>query len=158
MLKPTNDVPHFDSIFALAIAVISNFKPSRMHLPIWHIGSQSTDQQPEAVYYQDEFYRSLFSVTCGNVRFSPGFASGKGTKVAGCVDFFIPATKWGIEITRDGNQLQEHSSRFATSGAYGAWLKSGDMDDYILLDCRSSTPEKAHPSMISSFWAAPTVI
>jgi hypothetical protein len=26
-------------------------------------------------------------------------------------------------------------SRFAKSGAYGAWLKSGDMTDYILLDC-----------------------
>ena len=157
MLTPSNDLPNFNSIFDLSIAVISNFKPSQMQLPIWRIGARSTDRPPEAAY-QDEFYRSLYSVTFGNVRFSPEFASGKGAKVAGRIDFFIPAKKWGIEITRDGNRLQEHSSRFTTHGAYGPWVTSGDMDAYILLDCRSSTPRKAHPSMVSFCWGAPNLI
>jgi hypothetical protein len=81
------------------------------------------DPLPES-QYQDEFYRSVFSATCGNVCLSPEFASAWRAKAAGHIDFFIPIVKWGIEITRDGNHLKAHSSRFANPGAYEAWLKS----------------------------------
>jgi len=56
---------------------------------------------------------------------------------AGRVDFFVSIVKRGIEITRDGNRLFEHAARSTGSGAYGVWLKSQDMKDYILLDCRT---------------------
>jgi hypothetical protein len=122
-----------------------------MYIPICRIGAPSTmDPLPEA-QYQDECYRSVFSATAGNLRISPEFASATGAHVTGRIDFFVPIVKWGIEIMRDGKRLQEHDSRFEHSGAYGVWLQSGDMTDYILLDCRTNVPQKAHPSMISDF-------
>lgn len=150
-LKPTNDMPHFTSLFDLALGTISKFKPSQLQTPICRVGPRSTDKLPGA-QYQDEFYRSVFSVTFGNVRLSPEFASARKTRVSGQIDFFIPVLKWGIELTRAGSRLDEHSSRFAKSGGYGAWLKSGDMDDYILLDCRTSTPRKQFPGISILLW------
>jgi hypothetical protein len=151
LLKPSNDAPYYPSAFELCLAVISNFKPSQMHTPIRRVGATGAITPLPEAQYQDEFYRSLFSVTAGNVRISPEFASATGADVVGRIDFFIPATKWGIEIIRDGNRLLEHNSRFGDSGAYGEWLRFGDMTDYILLDCRTSVPRKCHPSMKSAF-------
>jgi len=139
-------MPNFTSPFDLALKTISEFKTSQLYLPICRVGARSTDKLPEA-QYQDEFYRSVFSVTSGNVRLSPDFASARRARVAGCIDFFIPVEKWGVEITRDGNQLTEHSSRFAKPGAYGAWLKLGNMDDSILLDCRTTIPARKYPGI-----------
>jgi hypothetical protein len=110
-----------------------------MELPIRRVNGGSTDLPPEA-QYQDEYYRSLLAVTCGNVRISPEFASARGAKVAGRIDFFIPGVKWGFEITREGDLLKNHASRFKADGAYSKWLKDGDMTDYVLLDCRRTTP------------------
>jgi len=147
LLNPSDNMPIHKSIFELCSAVISKFKPSQMHIPLRRVGALSNDSLPEA-QYQDEFYRSLFTATAGNVRISPEFASARGAHMTGRIDFFIPKTRWGIEIIRDGNRLEEHSSRFENSGAYGAWLLSGDMTDYILLDCRTKVPQRAHPGMI----------
>ena len=152
-LSPSNDMPQYPTVFELCLAVLSNFKPSQMHIPIRRVGAPSVISPLPEAQYQDEFYRSLFSVTAGNVRISPEFASAKGADVAGRIDFFIPVAKWGIGIIRDGNRLSEHNSRFEASGAYGAWLRSCDMTDYILLDCRTSVPGKHHPSMTSGFWS-----
>ncbi|KIL58917.1 hypothetical protein M378DRAFT_15182 [Amanita muscaria Koide BX008] len=149
-LEPTNDMPHFSSLFDLAIAAISEFKPSQLHIPLHRDSPRSTDK-PSKPQYQDEFYRSVFSFTFGNVCLSAEFTSAREARVAGCIDFFIPAVKWGIELTRDGNQLNEHSSRFTNSGAYEAWLNSGDMNDYILLDCCTSIPSKQFPDVQNLF-------
>jgi hypothetical protein len=65
-MLPTNDMPHFTSIFNLSLEVISRFKPSQLRVPIRRIGAMSMDPLPES-QYQDEFYRSVFSATCGNV-------------------------------------------------------------------------------------------
>ncbi|KAM6503225.1 hypothetical protein JOM56_000168 [Amanita muscaria] len=80
-----------------------------------------TDKLPKLAQHQDEFYRSGFSFTFGNVCLSPEFESARRTRVAGRIDFLNPVVKWGVELTRDGNRLYEHSSRFTDSGAYGAW-------------------------------------
>ena len=63
----------------------------------------------------------------------------------GRIDFLIPSKKWGIELTRDGSRLDDHNSRFTDEAAYGQWLKYSDMDDYVLLDFRSTKPELAYP-------------
>ena len=151
ILEPSNNMPSYPSALELCFAVISKFKPSRMHIPIRRAGAPSTMEPLPEARYQDEFFRSVFSVAAGNVRISPEFASARGAHVTGCIDFFIPTVKWGIEIIRDGSGLQEHNSRFEHSGAYGAWLRSGDMNDYVLLDCRTEVPRTAHPSVISDF-------
>lgn len=151
LLKPSDDMPTYRSVFDLCFAAISKFKPSQMHTPIRRVGaSHATDPLPEA-QYQDEFYRTVFSATAGSVCISPEFASARGAHLVGRIDFFIPTVKWGIEIIRDGHQLSEHNSRFTRSGAYGAWLKSGDMTDYILLDFRTKSLRKCHPDIPNLF-------
>jgi hypothetical protein len=80
----------------------------------------------------------LHGVTGGNVVLSPEYATAPG-KRRGRVDFYIPSMKWGIEVTRDGSELQEHSNHFIT-GAYSASLKSGNIVDYALLDFRHTLP------------------
>jgi hypothetical protein len=125
-LMPSDGMPKYPTVFDLCFAVLSNFKPSQMHIPIRRVGPSSVISPLPEAQYQDEFYRSLFDVTAGNVRISPEFASAKRAHVVGRIDFFIPLVKWGIEITRDGNRLSEHNSRFEDLGAYGAWLHSGD--------------------------------
>jgi len=155
--EPTSDMPHFTSILELSLAVISKFKPSQLHLPIHRAGVQARDPLPDA-QYEDEFYRSVFTVSFGNVCISPDFASAKRAQVAGCIDFFIPVVKWGIAITRDGSLLDEHGSCFANSGEYEVWLQSSDLTDYILLDFGTKIPRKAHPSTIFDFWLLPALI
>jgi len=123
-----------------------------MYIPIRRVGVPSAKGPLPEAQYQDEFYRSLFSTTAGNVRISPEFASAKGAHAIGRIDFLIPTVRWGIEIIRDGIGLKELNSRFEPSGAYGAWVQSGDMTDYILLDCCTKVPQTAHPSTISDFW------
>jgi len=149
MIKPTDDMPHFTSLFRLSLETITKFKPSQLQFALRRVASEST--HPPEAQYQDEFYNSLSFVTSGNVRFSPEYASAKGARKAGRIDFFIPIVKWGIEITRDGSRLLEHAARFTDSGAYGAWLESEDMKDYILLDCCTGIPRDKHPSMVFPF-------
>jgi hypothetical protein len=148
-LEPRNDMPNFPSLFELSLEVISKFRPSQLRLPFRRVGSAST--LPPEAQYQDEYYNSLLAATFGNVRMSPEYASAQEARVAGRIDFFIPIVKWGIEITRNGNRLLEHAARFTDSGAYGAWLESADMNDYILLDFRTMNLRAKHPSMILSF-------
>ena len=148
-LEPRDDMPVFPSVFELSLEVISKFRPSQLQLPLRRVDSAST--LPPEAQYQDEYYNSLLAATLGNVRISPEFASAQAARVAGRIDFFIPAVKWGIEITRDGDRLWQHAARFTESGAYGAWLKSADMDDYILLDFRTKKLKTPHPSMILPF-------
>ena len=146
MIEPTDDTPQFTSLFELFYETIIKFKPSGLQLALRRVASEST--HPPEAQYKDEFYKSLLFVTSGNVRISPEYASAKGARKAGRIDFFIPIVKWGIEVTRDGKRLLEHAVRFTESGAYGAWLKSEDMTDYILLDCRTGIPRDKHPSMV----------
>jgi len=68
---------------------------------------------------------------------APEFGSGEGR-----IDFFIPGVKWGFEFLKNGDRLQQHLSRFvkgAVPGAYGKWLRSGVMEDYIVLDFRDES-------------------
>jgi hypothetical protein len=116
-----------------------------MRDPIRRVGSSPKDTPPEA-QYRDEFYRALHVATAGGISISPEFASTKGATKLGRIDFFVPHTKWGIEITRNGNKLDGHDSRFKENGAYGTWLATEDMVDYILLDFWKTCPHKPHPS------------
>jgi hypothetical protein len=151
-LQPSDDMPRHTSAYALCLSVISKFKPSQIHTPIRRLGAPSAIYPLPEAQYEDEFHRAVFSVTAGNVRICPGFAS-TGGHVVGSIDFFVPIEKWGIEIIRDGDQLWKHNSRFESSGTYEAWLQSSEMTDYILLDCRTSIPQKSHPSAISNLWS-----
>ena len=92
--------------------------------------------RPPEAQYQQEFYRCALEATLGHVHVTPEFASSKNAQVVGRIDLFIPNPKWGIEITQEGIRLNAHDAHFQDNGAYGAWMKSGIMDDYIFLDFR----------------------
>ncbi|PVF96259.1 hypothetical protein CPB86DRAFT_709453, partial [Serendipita vermifera] len=93
--------------------------------------------------YQEEYYRCVHEITQGDVKISPEYAAAAGTR-PGRIDFLIPSKKWGVELTRNGNKLDEHASRFADDGAYGQWLQTSDMLDYVLLDFRNTRPMWPH--------------
>src|SRR5436190_11060506 len=76
---------------------------------------------------------------------SPEFGTGTAVKKPGRIDFFFSALKWGFELLRDG----EHASRFDQDGAYGAWVETAEMEDYLILDFRVDKPVCAHPGMYS---------
>ncbi|KAG8986650.1 hypothetical protein FRB94_003146 [Tulasnella sp. JGI-2019a] len=143
LLESDTSLP-YASVLDMAIAVIERFKPSQLALSLHRLGAAFARRPPEA-QYQDEFYRAHFAVTTGTIRISPEFASAQGAAVHGQIDFFVPATKRGVKITRDGSKIEEYSARFVSGDAHGTWLTSGDMADYILLDCRLTRPEKSHP-------------
>jgi len=142
-------MPVFPSPFKLSLEVISKFRPSQLQLPPRRVGSAST--HPPEAQYQDEYYNSLLAATSGNVRISYEYASAQAAHVAGRIDFFIPIVKWGIEIIRNGDRLWECADRFTASVAYGAWLESADLKDYILLDFRTKKLRAQHPSMTLPF-------
>lgn len=134
----------FSTVKQMTFAVIKNFRPAQLSSPS-RIGVATTDQPLEA-RYQHEFYRGLFVATGGGVLTSPELFSVPQAHRSGCIDMFIPGKKWGIELSQEGSKLGEHDSRYGLQGAYGAWLTSNDIVEYILLDCRTTMPQKPHPS------------
>lgn len=117
-----------------AFKVIQRFSRIQLSSPR-QVGASNVQRPPEA-QFQDEFYRccSLFFGNC--LSSYPEFGNSDGK-----VDFFIPSKNWGVELLRDGNRLENHSSRFIGTGAY-AQMK---FTDYIILDFRQTQPRKAHP-------------
>ena len=140
------------NLFDLVLDVVARFKYSQLTHPVRRAGDDAKASGPPEAQYQDEFYRALHECTNGRVQVSPEFATAANASKAGRIDFFIAKKKWGIEITRDGKKLQEHSDRFGGHGAYGHWIETGEMSDYILLDCRSTVPLKRHSCRSSLFF------
>ena len=97
-------------------------------------------QRPPEAQYQDEFYRCCHLYSQGSLIAFPEFGTAEGR-----IDFYIPSLKWGVEFLRDGNLLSQHSARFSPStGSY----RGLPMRDYIILDCRTTQPQKPHPGKI----------
>ena len=95
-------------------------------------------QRPPEAQYQDEFYRCCHILSNGSLVTFPEYGTAKGR-----VDFYIPAKKWGVELLRDGDQLAQHAGRFSSlTGSYGT---TPSLEDYIILDCRTTQPRTGHP-------------
>lgn len=139
-LGPPEEKIMYPTLYDFCVDVIKNFKSTRLSSPPRRVSATGTERPPGAVY-RDEFYRGLFNVA--KVQVSPEFASAKDD-ISGRVDFFIPSKKWGIELLRDGDQIQNH---YDTTGAYGRWLQGNEMEDFIILDFRVEAVKKDHPGM-----------
>jgi hypothetical protein len=100
------------------------------------IGAGAINRPLEA-QYQDEFYRACSEF---NVYLTSEWSG----------SFHIKDVKWVIECVRDGDKIDEHIERFQKGGRYYKWIMSGEIEDYIILDFRTSKPRKAR-SMIISF-------
>jgi hypothetical protein len=145
-LPPPTDyqLPSQD-LFSFVKDSVSHFRPRQLNGSNRRVGSDN--HRPPETQYQEEYYRCVHKLTEGNVQICPEYAAAAGSR-PGRIDFFIPSKKWGIELTRDGSGLDEHNSRFADDGAYGQWLKSSGLDDYVLLDFRRTKPMKAYSGKI----------
>ncbi|KAG6813152.1 hypothetical protein H0H92_013558 [Tricholoma furcatifolium] len=127
------------NLLDFAVSVIRTFSPEILvATSSRRIGPGFIERPPEA-QYQDEFYRSCHKYANGSIITFPGYGPKEGH-----VDFFVPSRQWGIELLRDGNQLENHSGRFSSSGPYGATMS---FTDYIILDFRVTAPQKRHPQL-----------
>ncbi|KDQ18473.1 hypothetical protein BOTBODRAFT_512617 [Botryobasidium botryosum FD-172 SS1] len=122
----------------MAVAAIRPFKPPRLSPVSRQVGTAWAPRPPEAPY-QDEFYHALHDITEGCFLATPEFRSAARASL-GRIDFFVPQTGWGVEITQEGDRLAEHGSQFE---APRAWL-GYEMKDYILLDFRTSAPSEPY--------------
>jgi hypothetical protein len=144
LMPSVNEIP-YETVLQLAIAVIEKFNPSQLSDAERRVAGLSTDHPPET-QYQQEFYRAIFDVV-GPAYTSPEYGTERGSR-KGRIDFFIRSKQWGIELLRDVSSLQEHSARFGAKGAYGMWIPSKKMVDYLILDFRTNQPQVAHPSNV----------
>lgn len=118
------------------VAIYHKMSPINLHTR--QVGAAHIQRTPEA-QYGDEFYRACMDHTEGSVMALSEF----GTK-EGRIDFYLPSRRWGIEILRDGKEIQDHNNRFI-SGAYSKWVVGGEMEDHILLDFRQNIPHAKRP-------------
>lgn len=75
---------------------------------------------------------------------SPEFVVQSDIK-GGTIDFLITQKKWGLELLRERDRLQEHMDRFKPNGQYFTLIEKGRMDHYIVLDFTTTMPRKPHP-------------
>jgi len=118
------------------VAICHKMSPVNFHAR--QVGAAYIQRTPEA-QYGDEFYRACMDHTEGSI-----ITPSEWINQEGRIDFYLPSRRWGIEILRDGNEIQDNNNRF-TYGAYSKWIVGGEMEDYILLDFRQNVPRAKHP-------------
>ncbi|KAJ5888352.1 hypothetical protein N7495_008393 [Penicillium taxi] len=124
----------FPKIETLVEAVLRNF--SRRNLCNVNRFSVGALLRPVETCYQDEFYRSIHEVL-GPSMDAISEWSGDGI---GKIDFRLGATKWGIEILKEGDRLDAHIHRFLPGGQYHGWMQAGLITDWLIIDCRTTNP------------------
>src|SRR5258706_884394 len=116
------------------IEVLKLFSPKNLKTRGYLRSIGSTPQSIPEAQFQQEFYRACCNYTKSTMITLPECGTPKGR-----IDFFLPSKKWGIELLRDGDRLLAHNERFE-GGEYGKWVQAGMMDDYIMIDFRSTVP------------------
>jgi hypothetical protein len=135
-LYKTPTIPPHADLLTFSLEVIRLFSPLNLS-STRRIGPGCVQRPPEA-RYQDEFYRCSDLVTKGSTVTFPEFGTSQG-----CVDFYIPGRKWGVELLLEDDDLAGHCGRFTNSGNY----TSLDIDDFIVLNFGIKTPCNRHPGM-----------
>lgn len=88
--------------------------------------------------WQMEMYRAATAVLPAEFHISPDVGRLFGTE--GKVDFYVNGVKrWLVELTRNGDRLQEHAKRFDPKGLYGTI----PYKERAILDFRVSRPNDA---------------
>lgn len=82
-----------------------------------HTLSKGKDDQVYERQLQCEFYRCAVRTLGGTSYCSPDVGKLFGSN--GFLDFYVDSErKWGVEITRNGDRLEEHCARFGPAGQY----------------------------------------
>jgi len=133
--KVADSTPIDQELPDFAINVIRRFSHVILSTKREIVGTSNLQRPPEA-QYQDEFYRCCHEYSNGSLISFPEFGNASGK-----VDFYIPCNQWGVGLLRDGDRLENHSSRFTGQGAYAKM----NFSDHIILDFRTKQPRDAHP-------------
>lgn len=126
-------IDRYPTVEMLAEAVLRKF--SWRNLSSATRGTGAVVRPIEAAY-QDEFYRASHALLGFSTNVSSEW-SGDGN---GRVDFRFAGIGWGIELLREGNRLGAHCQRFVGNGSYTQWIQSGWLRDWLIIDCRTSSP------------------
>lgn len=95
--------------------------------------------------YQDEFYRAAADV----LGYAMDVISEWSPSGSGRIDFCFGRMKWGVELLRDGKDLNEHCCRFIPGGIYHPWIDTHLMDDWLILDCRTTAPTRRYSKYLA---------
>ena len=128
----------FSSVRQLCFEAISKFSPALLSSTQPRLSAGAVVPPKEAQYTQ-ELFRACYHILGHNLFLTSKWT---GTSSNGRVDFYIKPVKWAIECLRDGSDLLEHIERFQPGGTYYPWIVSREIQDYILLDFRTSKPTK----------------
>lgn len=138
LMGPSAPFPYHrsPSIESLAEAVLRGFSLRNLASAA-RLGT-GVAARPVEAYYQDEFYRSLQQVLGFSARIVSEWTGDKDNRI----DIRIDDPRWGIELLCDGNRLGEHCDRFVGNGRYTPWIQNGSLQDWLVIDCRTSFPRK----------------
>ncbi|KAJ7293189.1 hypothetical protein C8J57DRAFT_18719 [Mycena rebaudengoi] len=137
------------SLVEFVATVVASFSRNALLEPARHTtGPNSAPSIPEA-QWQTLFYLCAYRVAGGaGLWLSPEYGTGQRFSAIGRIDFYVKGTKrWGIEVLRDGDRMEEHLRRFLPGGAYDQWIQAGGIQEYCVLDFRShGVPRKEYPN------------
>ena len=139
-ITPDNEI-RYNMPLDLVIATTMDFRPRQLSDAPRSLAGNTLPLEDQ---YQKEFYRCLFTILDGHVVISPEYVVKTGTK-GGTIDFLIESKKWGLELLRDRDRLVEHMKRFEPGGQYFSMVKSGNIEQYIVLDFTVKQPTKRRP-------------
>ncbi|KAF8461628.1 hypothetical protein BDZ91DRAFT_850990 [Kalaharituber pfeilii] len=146
IIDPVDKIDGFANAFDLCCAAVRKFRPRALRhaalttTPTTGAASSSivpslgpaARPRPREAIFQDEFYRATSSLLpraliavpeCGDV---------------GRIDFFVPHVRWGIEIARFSQDLDEHVDKFSSGGSYAAW----GLREWVLLNFTNKVPKR----------------
>jgi hypothetical protein len=126
-------------VWHLSFAVIRKFFCTSLRLRNERLDSKVEIRSLKAQYH-DQFYRACYVLLDHIVYPTPEWT---GKVASRRVNFRVKSVGWAIEFLSAGDQLDELISRFQPNGKYSSWILSGEITDYILLDCRQSMPSQA---------------
>jgi hypothetical protein len=141
---PRFPIDRFPSVQELCFAAVRRFSPVALRCPSQGPGTGAV-VRPLGAQFQDEFYKACFSIL-GHAYLTSEWT---GKTKRGRVDFQISSLKWGIEIVREGDRIEQHIQRFQPGGKYYPWILSGDIKKFIVLDFRTIKPKKVRGIVIS---------
>ncbi|KAL1964976.1 hypothetical protein VTN77DRAFT_6176 [Rasamsonia byssochlamydoides] len=128
----------FPSLPILCEAVLRHFSRKNLLSSVYGRHTPATIVWPPEAQFQDEWYRAFYSLVGHGVAISSEWSrTGDGR-----IDFRIIEPAWGIELLRDGDRLSERCNRFSPQSNYHRWISDGLLKDWLILDCRHSTPQK----------------
>ncbi|KAI5791109.1 hypothetical protein EDC01DRAFT_616363, partial [Geopyxis carbonaria] len=125
----------YPDVTTLAEAVIRLFRQQILNNP-GRMGAGAINR-PSEDCLKDEFRRNLFEVL--------GFHTHVLSELSGTdsrMDIYLERPGWGIEILKDGDQLDARMARVKKGGAYEKWIQDGLLRDWLVVDFRTAIPPK----------------